>query len=132
MRARASALVAAVFLAGCASGPAGTPPASSAAPDSSVSAGASASDSGAVDPGAPSDSGPSAAASGQVYVVKKGDVLSKVAANHGVTLRELLAANPQIKEPDKIAIGDKIIIPGGGGSGGPSASPSETASASGS
>jgi nucleoid-associated protein YgaU len=48
----------------------------------------------------------------QVYVIKKGDTLSKVARRFGLTLDELLAANKDtIKNPDQIAIGDEIIIP---------------------
>ncbi|HEX5827142.1 MAG TPA: LysM peptidoglycan-binding domain-containing protein [Candidatus Limnocylindrales bacterium] len=47
----------------------------------------------------------------QVYVVKKGDTFSKIANRFDVTLEQLIAANPQIKDPDKIAIGDEVIIP---------------------
>lgn len=47
----------------------------------------------------------------QVYIIKAGDTLSSVAADHGITLQELLAANPTIEDPDRIAIGDEIIIP---------------------
>jgi LysM repeat protein len=54
----------------------------------------------------------SAAPSQQVYVIKAGDTLSKVAKRFGVTLEELLAANKDtITNPDKIAIGDEIVIP---------------------
>jgi nucleoid-associated protein YgaU len=48
----------------------------------------------------------------QLYVIKQGDTLSKVAKRFGVTLDDLLAANKDtIKNPDKIAVGDEIIIP---------------------
>lgn len=48
----------------------------------------------------------------QVYVIKQGDTLSKVAKKFGVTLDQLLAANKEtIKDPDKISVGDEIIIP---------------------
>jgi hypothetical protein len=47
----------------------------------------------------------------QVYVVKKGDTFSKIANRFDVTLEQLIAANPQIKDPNKIAIGDEVIIP---------------------
>ena len=47
----------------------------------------------------------------QVYVIKAGDTLLKVAKRFGLTLDELLAANPQIKDPNKIAEGQEIIIP---------------------
>ncbi|HEU0243894.1 MAG TPA: LysM peptidoglycan-binding domain-containing protein [Candidatus Limnocylindrales bacterium] len=47
----------------------------------------------------------------QVYVVKKGDTMSKIAKKFDLTIEQLLAANPQIKNPNKIAIGDEITIP---------------------
>jgi LysM repeat protein len=48
----------------------------------------------------------------QVYVIKQGDTLSKIARAFGLTLDELLAANSDtIKDPDRIAVGDQIIIP---------------------
>ncbi len=48
----------------------------------------------------------------QVYVIKQGDTLSKIAKRFGLTLDVLLAANTEtIKDPNKIAIGDEIIIP---------------------
>ena len=48
----------------------------------------------------------------QVYVIKEGDTLSKIAQEFGVTLDELLAANTEtIKNPDRIVVGDEIIIP---------------------
>ena len=65
----------------------------------------------------------------QVYVIKQGDTLSKIARSFGLTLDQLLAANQDtIKDPDLIAVGDQIIIPvatpdeidGGGASASPS------------
>jgi hypothetical protein len=47
----------------------------------------------------------------QVYVVAKGDTMSKIATKFKVTVEQLLAANPQIKNPDKIKIGDPVTIP---------------------
>ncbi len=47
----------------------------------------------------------------QVYVVAKGDTMSKIAKKFGLTVEELMTANPQIKNPNKIAIGDQITIP---------------------
>ena len=49
--------------------------------------------------------------SAQIYVIKTGDTLSKVAKSFGVTLEELLAANPDIKNPNVIALGQQIVIP---------------------
>jgi len=47
----------------------------------------------------------------QVYVIKSGDTLSKVAKRFSVTIDELLAANPEIKDPNKISEGQEIVIP---------------------
>ncbi len=47
------------------------------------------------------------------YVVKKGDMLSKVAAKHGVSLAALLKANNMtMAQAGKVRPGDKITIPG--------------------
>lgn len=50
---------------------------------------------------------------GGTYTVRSGDNLSKIAAAHGVTLAALIAANPQIKNPNLIHVGDVVTIPGG-------------------
>ena len=47
----------------------------------------------------------------QVHIVAKGDTMSKIAKKYGLTIEELMAANPQIKNQNKIAIGDEITIP---------------------
>jgi LysM repeat protein len=47
----------------------------------------------------------------ETYVVKSGDSLSKIASSYGLSVDELLAANPQIKDPNKIQVGDEIVIP---------------------
>lgn len=47
----------------------------------------------------------------KTYKVKKGDTLSKIAKTHGVSLRKLINANPQITNPDLIHPGDIITIP---------------------
>jgi hypothetical protein len=46
-----------------------------------------------------------------VYVLKKGDTLSKVANKFDVELDALLAANPEIKDPNKVSLGQEIVIP---------------------
>ncbi len=52
------------------------------------------------------------APSSEVYLVKAGDTMSKIAAAFGLTLEELCAANVEaIPDCDKIAVGDEVIIP---------------------
>ncbi len=43
-------------------------------------------------------------------MVQPGETLSGIARDHGVTLPELLAANPQILDPDLIHVGDVLMI----------------------
>lgn len=45
------------------------------------------------------------------YKVQSGDTLWDIAADHHVSLGELLMANPQIQNPDLIAIGQVIHLP---------------------
>ena len=54
---------------------------------------------------------PEPAPTAQVYIIKQKDTLSKVAKRFNLTLEELLAANPDIKNADVISIGQQIIIP---------------------
>ena len=46
-----------------------------------------------------------------VYVVKKGDTLSKIANKYGIRLEVLLSLNPNITNADLIEIGQKINLP---------------------
>ena len=46
-----------------------------------------------------------------IYTVVSGDTLSRIAARNGVTVKAILAANPQIKNQNAIKIGDQITIP---------------------
>lgn len=46
-----------------------------------------------------------------VYIVKKGDTLWGIARRYGVALTALIAANPQIKNPNLIYPGDRVTIP---------------------
>jgi LysM repeat protein len=45
-----------------------------------------------------------------VYVIKAGDMLSKIAVAHGITARELAELN-KITDPNKIRAGQKLILP---------------------
>ena len=53
-----------------------------------------------------------AADCGDTYVVESGDWLSRIARRCGVTVEALLAANPQITDPNAINAGQVLTIPG--------------------
>ncbi|MGM7722887.1 cell wall hydrolase [uncultured Metabacillus sp.] len=42
------------------------------------------------------------------YTVEKGDTMSKIAREHGLSLKELAKANPQVKDLDLIYVGQDI------------------------
>ena len=65
-------------------------------------------------PGPSPSPSPSPAPSDAV-TVRSGDTLSGIAARNGVSLGELLSANPQIRNPDLIYPGQAVHLPGGGG-----------------
>lgn len=46
-----------------------------------------------------------------LYTVAKGDTLWGIAKQYGVSLERLIAANPQIKNPNLILPGDEVKIP---------------------
>ncbi len=50
-------------------------------------------------------------AQGTTYTVRPGDTVSKIAAWNNLTVSELLAANPSIKNASMIYVGQKITIP---------------------
>ena len=54
---------------------------------------------------------PVPAATPLTYTVKAGDNLGKIARRFGVTQKDILAANPKIKDPNRIAVGQVIVIP---------------------
>lgn len=45
------------------------------------------------------------------YTIKWGDTLSGLALKNGTTVSALMAANPQITDPDKIYAGKELVIP---------------------
>ena len=45
------------------------------------------------------------------YVVKKGDTLYQIAKDNGVTLKALMDANPEVTDPKKLRVGQKLNIP---------------------
>lgn len=47
------------------------------------------------------------------YTIKPGDTLSKIARLNGCSLDQLLKANPQISDPNKIRVGDVVTLPNG-------------------
>ena len=49
---------------------------------------------------------------GSIYIVKKGDTLTAICKRYGVTVAQIVKANPFIKDPNKIYIGDRLTIPG--------------------
>jgi LysM repeat protein len=51
-----------------------------------------------------------ASTGGEVYSIKSGDTLTKIAHAHGVSLKALKAANPNV-DPNHIKVGDKLTIP---------------------
>jgi hypothetical protein len=48
----------------------------------------------------------------QIYIVKSGDTMSRIAGRFGIPLNELIAANTQtVPDPNKLQLGQQIIIP---------------------
>lgn len=56
---------------------------------------------------------PRPAAPASTYTVKTGDTLSGIAVRHGISLADLEHANPQIRNPDVIHVGQVIKLPHG-------------------
>lgn len=51
--------------------------------------------------------------SSRTHAVAAGDTLVAIARRHGVTLKALLAANPAITDPNRLRIGQSVVIPAG-------------------
>ena len=54
---------------------------------------------------------PSPAATAQAYVVHAGDNLHVIAQKFGLTIGQVLAANPSITDPNRIKVGQTLVIP---------------------
>ena len=48
------------------------------------------------------------------YTVRRGDTLYAIARGHGVSPQRLIAANPQIADPNRVYPGQTVVIPAGG------------------
>lgn len=75
------------------------------------SGGLTASDDGGALSGTGSRTAAAESAAAETYTVRKGDTLWGLAKRYDVTLAALIAANPQIKNPNLIYPGDKVLIP---------------------
>jgi murein DD-endopeptidase MepM/ murein hydrolase activator NlpD len=49
----------------------------------------------------------------RTYTVRAGDTMSEIADRFDVSLQRLIAANPQIRNPNLIHVGQEVTIPGG-------------------
>jgi LysM repeat protein len=58
-------------------------------------------------------SSPTPRATPFVYIVVRGDTMSNIAEAFGVSLEDLIAANPQIEDPSLIYAGNVITLPPG-------------------
>ena len=59
---------------------------------------------------------------GTPYVIQAGDNLSSIASRHGVTVAQIVAAN-QMTDPNRIRVGQSIIIPAAGNAAAPIPAP---------
>jgi murein DD-endopeptidase MepM/ murein hydrolase activator NlpD len=57
------------------------------------------------------------------YIIQPGDTLSSIAARFGLTVAALMYANPKILDPNQIAAGDTLALPGGTAATDPGAHP---------
>ncbi|MGB0592293.1 MAG: LysM peptidoglycan-binding domain-containing protein [Myxococcota bacterium] len=54
---------------------------------------------------------PEVRAKGKSHKVKRGESLGAIAPRYGCTISELMSANPKLKSPDRIKIGQRLKIP---------------------
>ena len=55
---------------------------------------------------------PASAPTSSGYTIQKGDNLTKIAKANNTTIKDIMAANPQITDPNKIQAGAKLNLPG--------------------
>jgi hypothetical protein len=55
--------------------------------------------------------GPQPSSGAKTYTVQQGDTLAKIARKLGVSLKALEQANPQIKNPNQLVVGQVIAVP---------------------
>ena len=65
---------------------------------------------------------PAFAQSSTVHIVQRGENLFRIALHYGTTYRALAAANG-IANPNRIYVGQRLVIPGGGGASSPPSQP---------
>jgi LysM repeat protein len=54
---------------------------------------------------------PAAPGAASVYVVQEGDFFGRIAQSHGVSQKALRDANPDLKNPDRLFVGQKLNVP---------------------
>ena len=54
---------------------------------------------------------PAAPGAASVYVVQAGDIFGRIAQSHGVSQKALRDANPGLKTPDRLFVGQKLNVP---------------------
>lgn len=68
-----------------------------------------------IDTNAPNESelpvAPPSASDDTIHIVKKGETLGAISRAYGVTVADIVKANPFIRDPNKIYIGDRLKVP---------------------
>lgn len=61
--------------------------------------------------GGPSLPRPPRCENGFLYTVRRGDTMFRIAVRFGVSLEELIDANPQVADPNRIFPGQVLCVP---------------------
>ncbi|GAB6087108.1 LysM peptidoglycan-binding domain-containing protein [Alkaliphilus crotonatoxidans] len=48
---------------------------------------------------------------GTIYTIQRGDTLFSIARNYGITVQQMIQANPQIADPNLVQVGQRVCIP---------------------